>query len=282
MLLFINGYTLGCKPFKPYWSSSDKDPDEFIHAAAAFFNDSKIVPESFINGSGDWFGSMAWSRQASGRNFAKKNVLKYKALLEDGETIKIVSHSMGAAFTEGLVSVFVENNIPIEKIIHFAPSDASSIKIDPKTKKIERIQINTSGDIVIEKIVNRYTKKDGFRIPGINKYGKVHWDPWKYHAKHMSYLKEKKLPLNWDSHFDSKTYAFAFDWVKDLEETHLSEPLSAISEGETFRFMYAVDYSETTGTRFQSLFLNNKYIQYIEPLEQGKSDKFKGPVQTKK
>lgn len=277
MLLFINGYTLGCKPYRPYWSSSTKDPDEFIHAAADYFNDSKVVPESFINGSGDWFGSMAWSRQASGRNFAKKNILKYKALLANGETIKIVSHSMGAAFTEGLVSVFTKNNIPIEKIIHFAPSDASSIKIDPKTKKIERIQINTSGDIIIEKIVNRFTKEDDFRIPGINKFGKVHWDPWKYHAKHMSYLKEKKLPLNWDSHFDTKTYAFAFDWVRDLETTEFPKEIGTIKEKNETRHLYAVEYKHPHGTRFQRIYLNHKYLIFIEPLEQDNTDKFKGP-----
>ncbi len=277
MILFVNGYTLGCKPFRPYWSSSKKDPDEFINAAKIYFTDEHVEDLSFINGSGDWFGSMAWSRQASGRQYALNNIEAYRKALTPNEKVHLVTHSMGAAFSEGLIEIFVQHGIVIHKVIHFAPSDAKSIKIVASTKHVERVQVNTTGDLVLEKFANPFATEDELRIPGIPQYGKVKWDPWKYHKKHMDYLASKKIPYNLDSHFDTKTFAFVFDWVRDLESLPKPEKIAERKDGKHKRNIYIFPIDQGHGTRFDRIFKFGKYFLFLEEYVAGKYDKYKGP-----
>ena len=166
MILFVNGFTMGCEPFRPYWSSSSKNPSEFIDAACLYFNDNHILPQNFINGSGDWFGSMAWSRQSSGRNYAIANLIQLQKLLKENEVVHIISHSMGAAYAEGIIEVLAANNINIGKIVHLAPADARNIQI--KNTKLQRIQLNATGDYVLERIANPFSKEAKLIIPNIS------------------------------------------------------------------------------------------------------------------
>lgn len=276
MIIFVNGFTFGCKPFRPYWSSS-KEPDEFIHAAIKYFNDEHVFEGSFINGSGDWFGSMAWSRQASGRKFALEYAKRLDPIKKQNETLKFVTHSMGAAFAEGMIETLVSEGFIIEKVIHFAPAHAKDIRIHPSGAQIDRIQINAAGDTTIEKIVSPFTKEDGFRIPGVRKYGKVQWDPWKYHKNYMDYITKKEFPFDLDAHYDLKTYAYVFDWVKDLESLELQNPIATREYGQKKRNIYTFEIGPFAGTRFINLFLKGRYFQFLEPYENGKTDKFKGP-----
>jgi hypothetical protein len=275
MILFVNGFTFGCEPFRPYWSSS-KEPDEFIDAAKNYFKDNHVSEGSFINGSGDWFGSMAWSRQASGRKFARTFSKRLIPLKNSGETLKIVTHSMGAAFAEGMIETLVSEGFKIEKVIHFAPAHAKDIRIHPSSKHIDRVQINATGDITIEKIVSPFTKEDGFRIPGVQKYGKVIWDPWKYHKTYMDYITKKEFPFDLDAHFDLKTYSYAFDWAQCLEEIDDIEKIGERRSEDGLRSVYVIKYDKLKGVRFQSVYLNNLYYEYLEPYQNGISDKYYG------
>lgn len=275
MILFVNGFTFGCEPFRPYWSSS-KEPDEFIDAAKTFFKDNHVSEGSFINGSGDWFGSMAWSRQASGRKFARTYSKRLIPLKNSGETLKIVTHSMGAAFAEGMIETLISEGFKIEKVVHFAPAHAKDIRIHPSSKQIDRVQINATGDLTIEKIVSPFTSGDGLRIPGVQKYGKVQWDPWQYHKTYMDYITKKEFPFDLDAHFDLKTYDHAFDWVEDLEALEMQDPIASREYGKKTRNIYTFPIT-AKGTRFKDLFLKGRYFQFLEPYEIGKSDKFRGP-----
>lgn len=276
MILFVNGFTFGCKPHRPYWSSA-KNPDEFIDAAKDYFQDTHVTEGSFINGSGDWFGSMAWSRQASGRKFARTFQKRLIPLKNSGETLKIVTHSMGAAFAEGMIEEFVSEGFQVEKVVHFAPAHAKDIRIHASCTQIERVQINATGDITIEKIVSPFTSGDGLRIPGVRKYGKVQWDPWKYHKTYMDYITKKEFPFDLDAHYDLKTYGYVFDWVKDLEALELMDPIATRNFGGKTRTIYTFPIGPFASTRFIHLYLKGRYFQFLEPYENGKTDKFKGP-----
>jgi hypothetical protein len=273
MILFINGFILGCEPLRPYWSSSRKDPDEFINAAKAFFNDNHVEAESFINGSGDWFGSKAWSRQSYGRKLGKEILPMINAFLEPGETIKIVSHSMGAATAEGIIETFTSGGLKIEKVVHFAPANANKIRIAEETKTIERLQINATGDLVIERFADPFSKEDALRIPGIKRYGKVKWDPWKLHTGHMNYLKDRNLPFDLDSHFDLKTYAFVFDWASDLELLNVGKVIGQRKKKDKYFPVFEILYGSKK-TTFDRLYLNGKYLKYLEDYRDGFSTKF--------
>lgn len=246
MIIFVNGYTLGCQPFRPYWSSS-KNPNEFFEAASAYFNDYTINNESFVNGSGKWFGSLASFRYSAGKKYAQERIITYKSLLQTNEKINLLSHSMGAAFAEGMIEVFVQNNIPLGKIIHFAPAHARKIKVFPASQHLFRIQINASDDTILERYADPFVRGEKWLIPGIQLYGKVHWNPWVYHPKHMAYVQKMKRKHQQDPHFDLKTYAFVFDWLRDLERLSLKNnpDLGSIK------------------TKFEAVYMHGKYFELM-------------------
>lgn len=246
MIIFVNGYTLGCQPFRPYWSSS-KNSNEFIEAACTYFSDSTINEGSFVNGSGKWFGSLASFRYAAGKKYAIEKLNFYKQNIQPNEKIHLVSHSMGAAFAEGMIEVFCQNKLPIGKIVHFAPAHARKIKISPATNKLLRIQLNATEDTIIERFSDPFIHGKKLIIPGVNLYGKVHWNPWFYHPKHMAYVQKMKRKHQQHPHFDLKTYAFVFDWLRDLET--LSQK-NKTDQG-------------SIKTKFEAVYMHGKYFELM-------------------
>ena len=246
MLIFVNGYTLGCQPFRPYWSSS-KNPNEFLEAATVYFNDNTITNESFVNGSGKWFGSLASFRYSAGKKHAQERINTYKSLLQKNEKINLLSHSMGAAFAEGMIEVFCQNKLPIGKIIHFAPAHARKINVFPASQQLFRIQINASDDTILERFADPFVRGEKWMIPGIKLYGKVHWNPWVYHPKHMAYVQKNKRKHQQHPHFDLKTYAFVFDWLRDLER--LSQKNNP-DQG-------------SINTKFEAVYMHGKYFELM-------------------
>jgi predicted alpha/beta hydrolase family esterase len=246
MIIFVNGYTLGCQPIRPYWSSS-KNSNEFIDAACNYFQDSYNDDESFVNGSGKWFGSLASFRYAAGKKYALGKLETYKALLTPNEKLNIISHSMGAAFAEGMIDVFCQHQLPIGKIIHFAPAHARKIKISPATINLLRIQLNASEDTIIERFSDPFIRGKKLLIPGVNLYGKVHWNPWLYHPKHMAYVQQMNRKHQQHPHFDLKTYAFVFDWLSDLET------LSHANKQD----------QHSINTKFEAVYMHGKYFELM-------------------
>lgn len=249
MIIFVNGYTLGCQPFRPYWSSSNS-PNEFIEAAQNYFNDFHLEPESFVNGSGKWFGSLAKCRFKAGKKYAIANIAKYQSLLTISEKIHFVSHSMGAAFAEGMIAAFSENNFPIGKIVHFSPAHARKITISENTLSFIRLQINTTDDSIIERFADPFTSDEKKYIKGVTFFGKVNWDPWKYHPEHMEYVTKIGKKHQQHPHFDTKTFAFVFDWLTDLEELC-----------KTVDFSASIIQNSVT-TNFQLIAVNNTFFKF--------------------
>lgn len=246
MLIFVNGYTLGCQPFRPYWSSS-KNPNEFLEEASVYFNDNTINNESFVNGSGKWFGSLASFRYSAGKKYAQERINTYKSLLQKNEKINLISHSMGAAFAEGMIEVFCQNNLPIGKIVHFSPAHARKIKVFQASQQLFRIQINASDDTILERFADPFVRGEKWMIPGIKLYGKVHWNPWVYHPKHMASVQKMKRKHQQHPHFDLKTYAFVFDWLRDLEV------LSQKNKPD----------QGSIKTKFEAVYMHGKYFEFM-------------------
>jgi hypothetical protein len=246
MIIFVNGYTLGCQPFRPYWSSSTNS-NEFIEAACAYFRDSAINEGSFVNGSGKWFGSRASLRYEAGKKYAFDKLETYKTLLSPNEKLNFVSHSMGAAFAEGMIEVFCQNNLPIGKIVHFAPAHARKIKVFTDNQRLFRIQVNASEDTILEHFSDPFIRGKKLMIPGVQLFGKVHWNPWTYHPKHMAYVQKMKRKHQQHPHFDLKTYAFVFDWLRDLEALpQKNKPDQSV-----------------IATKFESVYMLGKYFELM-------------------
>ena len=218
--IFVNGYIYGKKPgpvddLTPgyqYWRSSDSDPNEFIKAAHQYFGDGKHM---FINGTGDNMLSMAQTRKIYGNYIGEKIAIqllkKLKAAPDEINEINFVSHSMGAAVTEGIIEVLMTypelaELIKKGEVVHFSPCDADNISISDNSLEVERTQINYTQDQTLAYADADAIKTGGYKISGVDNFGVVQSDVTKMHPRYNG--------DDWDFHFDSKTYKRAWEFVK--------------------------------------------------------------------
>lgn len=206
VILFVNGYWNKDMPYagadagQEYWGRG------FRAAAKKYFTAQK---ELFINGSNTMFSS-GKLRFNEGRKLAlerfnnpKSNF--YQAVFKEkgGDDqfltpVCVVSHSMGAAYAEGIVSVLKEKGVPVKKVAHFSPADASdfSVNIPARTFQI---------DISVDPVLTFKNMNDSLFIKGIVLAGQVE-NPAKDVYGHMY----------------TKTAAYVWDWLEDLETIQLS------------------------------------------------------------
>ena len=94
LLIFINGHIdFGAPPAgKSYWNNS------FVNGAMEYFSDRKI----FFSDRDYGKFSSARGRTAAGYEYAKETYPTWKAHMDKGETFKLLSHSMGTAFSKGV------------------------------------------------------------------------------------------------------------------------------------------------------------------------------------
>ncbi|MGV3631912.1 MAG: hypothetical protein ACO1O6_11945 [Bacteroidota bacterium] len=205
LLVFVNGYTRGCEPLKPYWTEKGT---QFPDAAALWFD----IPELyFVNGEGRWY-STAESRFRNGWQYAEAQMHTFKGYRE----ICFVSHSMGAAFAEGMAFCLMQQGLKVSRIVHFSVADAESLRIPSETLSINRIQLEMQGDRTLQ-WKNRFKWKPSRMIPGVNHYGLLKTDIRSMHPQVSSQDQQK-----WDFHYDTKTFGVIWDYVRELEKISLS------------------------------------------------------------
>ena len=77
----------------------------------------------------------------------------------DGRKIFFVSHSMGAAFSEGMADYLIEQGVPVEALIHFEPYQAARIESNGNMSNVMSIDYQDKQDWVIKYI-------NGGEMPG--------------------------------------------------------------------------------------------------------------------
>jgi hypothetical protein len=237
LIFFVNGYTYKCKPFQAYWTEKG---NQFIEAALNYFGtDSSTY---YVNGESYWF-SGANFRSKKGVNFAKQILNEIKEKLDENGKLFFVTHSMGSAFAEGMISVFLEQNIQVEKVIHFSVADAKNIKLTKISENIKRIQIGISDDFTARFIGNPMSLFKYYKIPKVKIYGEILSDINRFH-KNVSEKDRKK----WNFHYDTKTFAYIWDYVQKLEEYH-----SFLSENK----INSKSIPEDKSLKFKTLFIEN-------------------------
>ena len=160
IVIYVNGLdAFGAQPAgAPYWGGRNS---AFVKGAAEFFNDNNLlfIPVKYfpdikmreaisvylsaattiplkIDPNSNFFAS---NRYQMGYDYAKQNITEITASLNENETIKLVGHSMGCAFIEGMAKYFTENDIPVSHIVHinaFQGDKFSSVNSD-QTETIE-------------------------------------------------------------------------------------------------------------------------------------------------
>ncbi|WKZ76304.1 MAG: hypothetical protein QY303_05265 [Vicingaceae bacterium] len=251
-IIFVNGYyntgdgtmpryisknVIGTVGGEGYWSSS------FISGAKTFFNDQST---GFVDGRGAW-NSTGEERFNAGYAYAKANLSTITAGMVEGETVKIVSHSMGAAYAEGMIKYLQEQNIAVEKVVHLSAADPSGFS----AHNSNTLQLNLENDIVL----GYKNFGENNMISGVTRYGEVNTE--------RGYFSDLA-----NSHADTKFDAGVWNMVRDLENIQMNftgntsktinigDPSFGPSMYQTLKWGNYNSTGNTFGTQFNTLNIN--------------------------
>ncbi|UXE68811.1 MAG: hypothetical protein KA713_09650 [Chryseotalea sp. WA131a] len=160
-IVFVNGYyntgslsgLAGSVGGQGYWGT------DLISGAQTFFGDKKT---GFVDGRGAW-NSTGSERFDAGYAYAKANLTTITAGMVEGETVKIVSHSMGGAYSEGMIKYLQEQKIAVEQVVHLSPADPSGFT----ASSAPTMQFNLENDGVL--LYKNFG--ENYMIPGVDRYG---------------------------------------------------------------------------------------------------------------
>ncbi len=111
-----------------YWNGKNSN---FVKGAQKYFNDYNTP--YFTNIKHNEI-STANDRFLEGYHYAKDNLKNLISNLEEGETVKFVTHSMGAAFSVGMASFLYQNDIIVEEMVHINAYQAKDISAHESNK----------------------------------------------------------------------------------------------------------------------------------------------------
>jgi RHS repeat-associated protein len=269
--IFVNGYIYGAPnwkfikvgpvtslmyhnddltPGKPYWTERG---EHFINEAHKYFGDDSN--NKFINGTGSSAGSTAQERYRNGviegKKMAEEIMKEIRALNSDDDPtndvteINMVSHSMGAAHSEGLLQEFMKNEDMAKlllkgQVVHLSACDGDQIKIANNTCDLNRSQLNIMYDKTLWWADAGARKTAGYHIQDIAKYGVI--------AETIQTLHPKNNPKTYDPHYDTKSWAPIWNYMRALDNRYES--------GKNTDGFQRIRQSETDG--YEDTIPNNK------------------------
>ncbi len=273
LVVFVNGFTggigkwfgKGCEPLRSYWSegyiwdqlpdnswTGKYEPNQFIHSACSYFAyKAEECNWCFMDGSDGFFGlSNARMRYRKGKKQSISD--KEWAVFQEAKEVFFVTHSMGGSFAEGIIQQFSSRNISVKKVVHFATAGARNMICSTECLPIDRIQLNTSGDKTIDGLSDPWSRDLKRKVPFVNLYGRVLWDPHHNYPKKMQSVRNGESKMNINSHYDTKTFGKVFSWVKHLEK--IQEEVENDSKNQLERFQLNV--------HFESFYANKMYYKW--------------------
>ena len=143
-IVFVNGLlALGSTQGGAIYWNGEQSP--FVTKAKTILADNNLV---FLDVKHKWYSS-AKRRYKTGYQFAKDNIDYLTSNLEEGESFKFVTHSMGAAYAEGMAKYLLEEGYSVEMLFHFSPYQAAQIRSVGSDPDILTIDFQTIGDPVL-------------------------------------------------------------------------------------------------------------------------------------
>lgn len=259
-IIFVNGYyntgdgtmpkyisenVIGTVGGEDYWGNS------FIKGAKTFFNDQKT---GFVDGTGAW-NSTGEERYNAGYAYAKANLSTITEGIVEGETVKIVSHSMGAAYSEGMVKYLQEQNVAVEQVVHLSAADPSGFSANSSNT----LQLNLENDIVL----GYKNIGENNMIQGVTRFGEVDTD--------RGYFSDLT-----SSHADTKFKSNVWNMVSDLQNIEMCIQGNTFSTPfKTFTGPSNVYNSSGNSNDTQFNLLNIGGTEYEGT---GTNDEYKGPL----
>ena len=124
-------------PGERYWGKTIEYAQKYLH-------DNNIDVRSYEYS----LRSTAEERRRDGYEFAKENYTSLVSDLQEGESIRFVSHSMGAAYAEGIANFLRDQGQEVDIMLHFAPYQASDISASVDSGVLT-LDIQTNRDPVL-------------------------------------------------------------------------------------------------------------------------------------
>ncbi|GEM_PF-4611361 len=262
IIIYICGYWNTKMPYagtewgEQYWGSNLKS------SAKRYFGSQK---EYFINGAGTKFSSGA-SRFNQGKAFAEERFRNtqskfYNEVFRDKRRIMIVSHSMGGAFAEGVISVLKTKNVNVEKILHLSPADTSGFEIS-FPKKTYQIDIDWD-PVLMYKNANDSPTIKGIMFAGIVK------NPRADEFGHM-YTKEQAFVWNWFEDLESINFIY-----NRSEEKYMHSPSGGFGPSSTT--IYTKKIYKAKGLKHNTQFkrvIKNRTVYHLHALNEYENYQF--------
>ena len=123
--IFINGKIGWGSPEAgaPYWGQYGNLTSPFVTGALDYFQDNNYY---ILTADYDWFSS-AEDRFNIGYEYAKNNIDYLTMDIGENESFNFVTHSMGAALSEGIAKYLDEQGYCVSNIVHINPFQAGAI-----------------------------------------------------------------------------------------------------------------------------------------------------------
>ena len=192
LIIFVNGFTHGCSPFREYWMKNSaktaEEKNEFVNAANNYFKEeNQTLANLFIDGSCrqrsifNYIGFTSASKRFKlGKKFSKVWLEKMQSTAAESKkidvqkcTLNFVTHSLGGAYGEGMISFLLENNLKVNKAIHLSTADAFYIKVVNSSEKVTRIQLGVDRDWTIKRYADPFTRGEKLIIPTVDFYAEI-------------------------------------------------------------------------------------------------------------
>lgn len=147
-IIFVNGKIGGGSPPKgyPYWGGIK---GLFVQKAIQYFNTDNI----YFTDQDYPYLSSAYKRRKDGYQYAIHHLQKITDTIHINDIyFKIITHSMGTAYGEGIIDCLKLNGYVVDEVLHINPFQAADIKVNKmKTNGINThaIDFQNINDLVI-------------------------------------------------------------------------------------------------------------------------------------
>lgn len=227
LIIFVNGFW-GKQKFSPcqcnlqcywqydsiqikprnLWNYNQYQAELFFQECYQYFKTNNVF---FIDGGNFTPFAKAKKRRRKGTKYIDNQLdtIISKSKINSNSIIHFVTHSMGGAYSEGMIEALLKRGYKIGEVLHLSPSEASRIKTFSNSfGPQKRIQIISQSDFTV-KNVNRWHryKKDNLikTIPNIDFFA-------------CFYESEITRPQAGDIGHALHIRKFAFDVIKDIQK----------------------------------------------------------------
>ena len=126
------------------WVNEYNNNSFTIRATQVFHDDKSLYPDIRHN-----FFSSAKQRRKLGYTYAQEHFAEITQDIDEGEKVRFVSHSMGAAFAEGMADYLISAGVKVDVLVHFEAYQADEIESNGRNGNILTIDFQDKDDLVI-------------------------------------------------------------------------------------------------------------------------------------